>query len=110
MTINDVIREARTEHEIYFLLTSYVEAVRYCDRLSFLPAQVRDLPLGGVEDVKKRIAGLRAQLGRSPIGDTGTSEQIVKETAAVLGDALARLQWLEQEKRRRGDALQRGQA
>ena len=101
MIINDVIREAKSEHEVYFLLTAYVEAVRYCDRLSFLPAQVRELPLNGVEDVKTRIDGLRAELGRSSTRETDSrSRAIVRETADVLGDALNRLQWLEGEKQR----------
>lgn len=102
MTINDVIREAKSEHEVYFLLTAYVEAVRYCDRLSFLPAQVRELPLNGLEDVSTRIDGLRAELDRSSTHEADSqSRAIVKETADVLGDAWNRLQWLEREKRRR---------
>ena len=100
MTINDVIREAKSEHEVYFLLTAYVEAVRYVDRMSSLPASVRDLPLNGVDDVKARFDGLRAELGQRPNGKPDTrSLAIVRESADILGDALARLQWLEQEKR-----------
>lgn len=102
MTINDVIREAKSEHEVYFLLTAYVEAVRYVDKMSFLPPSVRDLPLNGVDDVKARFDGLKAELGQSSNSDS-RSLAIVKESADILGDALARLQWLEQEKRRQGD-------
>jgi hypothetical protein len=104
MTINDVIREAKSEHEVYFLLTAYVEAVRYVDRMSLLPASVRELPLNGVDDVKARFDGLRAELGQVSSGKPDTrSLAIVKESTAILGDALARLQWLEQEKRRQAD-------
>ena len=103
MTINDVIREARSEHEVYFLLTAYVEAVRYVDRMSFLPASVRELPLNGVDDVKARYDGLRAELGQLSHGDDSRSLAIVKESADILGDALARLQWLEQEKRKQSE-------
>jgi hypothetical protein len=102
MTINDVIREAKSEHEVYFLLTAYVEAVRYVDRMSFLPASVRELPLNGMDDVKARFDGLKAELGQSSNSDS-RSRAIVKESADILGDALARLQWLEQQKRRQGD-------
>jgi hypothetical protein len=103
MTINDVIREAKSEHEIYFLVTAYVEAVRYCDRLSFLPAQVRELPIKGVDDFQKRIDGLNAELGKSSAQTADNPSRIVvKETADVLGDALQRLQWLKQEKRNQG--------
>lgn len=102
MTINDVIREAKSEHEIYFLVTAYVEAVRYCDRLNFLPEQVRDLPFKGVNDVKTRIDGLKAELGRSLAqkADSPSRAVVIKETADVLGDALKRLQWLERQKRK----------
>src|SRR5262245_21550418 len=99
MTINDVIREAKSEHEVYFLLTAYVEAVRYVDRMSSLPASVRDLPLNGVDDVKARFDGLTAELGQRSNGEPDTrSLAIVKESADILGNALARLQFLEQEK------------
>jgi hypothetical protein len=102
MTINDVIREAKSEHEVYFLLTAYVEAVRYVDRMSSLPASVRELPLKGVEDVKARFEGLRAELGQPANGRPDTrSLAVVKESADILGDALARLEFLEQEKRQR---------
>lgn len=104
MTINDVIREAKSEHEVYFLLTAYVEAVRYVDRMSLLPASVRDLPLNGMDDVKARFDGLRAELGQSSGGTDTRSLAIVKESADILGDALARLQWLEGEKDRQGVA------
>ena len=98
MTINDVIREARSEHEVYFLLTAYVEAVRYVDRMNLLPAQVRELPLNGMDDVKARFDGLKAELGQLSHGDDSRSLAIVKESADILGDALARLQFLEREK------------
>src|SRR5262245_39315434 len=98
MTINDVIREAKSEHEVYFLLTAYVEAVRYVDRMSSLPASVRDLPLNGVDDVKARFDGLRAELGQRRGKPDTRSLAIVKESADILGDALARLQFLEQQK------------
>jgi hypothetical protein len=98
MDLNDVIREANNEHEVYFLLTSYVETVRYCDKLSCLPPTVRDLPLDGLEDVRNRIRGLRAQLNAANVDEN--SRVVVKETAEVFAEALNRLQWLEWEKRR----------
>jgi hypothetical protein len=98
MTLNDVIREANNEHEVYFLLTSYVETVRYCDKLSCLPAPVRELPLDGLEDVKNRIGGLKAELS-APNADEN-SRQVVKEAADLFDEAVNRLQWLQWEKRR----------
>ena len=96
--IHDVIREASNEHEVYFLLTSYVETVRYCDKLACLPQPVRELPVTGVEDVRNRIGGLKAEL-KSPPGDE-QSRHVVQEAAEIFDEALNRLQWLEWERRR----------
>jgi uncharacterized Zn-binding protein involved in type VI secretion len=105
MIINDVIREATSEHEVYFLLTAYVEAVRFGDQLSCLPPQVRELPLHGVEDVRARIDGLNAALnGHATRGADNKSLVVARETAGVLGDALDRLQWLKHESRRAAGA------
>jgi hypothetical protein len=98
MTLNDVIREANNEHEVYFLLTSYVETVRYCDKLSCLPPPVRELPLDGLEDVRNRIGGLKAELSAPDVDEN--SRLVVKEAADLFDEALNRLQWLQWEKRR----------
>ena len=98
-TIYDVIREATSEHEVYFLLTSYVEAVRHGDMLSCLPDQVRELPVNGLDDVRARVDGLRAELGQSLPRNT-RSRVIVTESTEIFSEALNRLQWLEWEKRR----------
>jgi hypothetical protein len=96
--LNDVIREANNEHEVYFLLTSYVETVRYCDKLSCLPSPVRELPLDGLEDVRNRIGGLKAELSAPDVDEN--SRLVVKEAADLFDEALNRLQWLQWEKRR----------
>jgi hypothetical protein len=98
-TINDVIREATSEHEVYFLLTAYVEAVRHGDMLSCLPEPVRELPFHGLDDVRARIDGLRAALQQSLPRNT-RSRVIVKESTELFAEALNRLVWLEWEKRR----------
>lgn len=99
-TIQDVIREATTEHEVYFLLTAYVEAVRYGDMLNHLPGQVRELPLHGLDDVRTRVDGLRAELVRSSAPQTGDrSRVIVKESSELFSEALTRLQRLQGERR-----------
>ena len=95
MTIQDVIREASNEHEVYFLLTAYVEAVRYGDLLSCLPSQARDLPLNGLDDVRGRIDGLRAQLdsGEVKLPDERT-RILVKESAdGSSGSSVAAAPW-----------------
>jgi len=99
-TIHDVIREATNEHEVYFLLTAYVEAVRYGDMLNYLPGQLRELPLNGFDDVRTRVDGLRAELLRSSQGTGDRLQVIVRETTDLFSEALNRLQWLQWEQRR----------
>jgi hypothetical protein len=94
MMITDVIREAETEHEIYFLLTAYVEAVRYLDKFNFLPRYMRDLPFAGMDSVKVRVEGLRAGLGESDI----LNRPLLKEAMDIFAAALDRLGSLEQER------------
>ena len=96
-TLNEVIREATNEHEVYFLLTAYVEAVRHGDLLSTLPGQVRELPLNGLDDVRTRVDGLRAELGSTR---NSRARVIVAESTEIFSEALNRLQCLEWEKRR----------
>jgi len=98
-TISDVIREATSEHEVYFLLTAYVEAVRHGDMLGCLPEPVRELPFQGLDDVRTRVDGLKAELELALPRNT-RSRVIVKESTELFSEALNRLVWLEWEKRR----------
>ena len=87
LTIIDVIREANNEHEIYFLLTAYVEAVRYGDKFNTLPAQMRDLPLADMANVKERVDKIKAGLDRTNFLD----RPIIKEAMDIFIVALDRL-------------------
>ena len=87
MIIIEVIREASTEHEIYFLLTAYVEAVRYGDKFNTLPAQMRDLPLTNMANVKERVEGIKAGLDRTNFLD----RPVIKEAMDIFIVALDRL-------------------
>ena len=100
MMITDVIREAGTEHEIYFLLTSYVESVRYCDKLGGLPVHMRELPLSGRDDIRARVERLRdAELGL-PAATQGRGHAVVAEAIDVFVAALGRLEALEHDVRK----------
>src|SRR5690349_3796884 len=59
MSILEVICEADSEHEIYFLLTAYAEAVRYCDKLGPLPERITHLPFTGIDDLNERLEEMR---------------------------------------------------
>lgn len=87
MLMTDAIRDAATEHEIFFLLTSYVEAVRYCDRLDTLPPAMKDLPVSGMGDVVARMDALRAGLGATPREERA----VIREALEIFGAALVRL-------------------
>ncbi len=90
MTLTDAIREASTGHEISFLLTSYVEAVRYCDKLCNLPAQMRELPFRGTEDLKARVEALKLRFGEPSAMPDNKEFLIIKEALETFGAALDR--------------------
>ena len=93
MLIRDAIHRVNTEHEVFFLLTAYVEAVGYCDKLNLLPWQLRDLPLAGADDVKARIYGLRL---RDVTSDADHGDcLIIEEAMTIFRTALRRLAFLQ---------------
>lgn len=97
MKITAAIREAHTQHEVFFLLTAYIEAIDYGDGAKQLPWQVRELPLAGVDDVKGRIYSLhlRARLA-GPDSDDKATAYVVDEVLEVYTTALRQLAALEQ--------------
>lgn len=97
MLIHEAIRDANTRHEVFFLLTAYVEAVGYCDQENLLPWQVRELPLAGIEDVKARIYGLHPRVrSMTPGYDDEVARRIINEALDVYTTALRRLASLEE--------------
>ncbi|HXV12552.1 MAG TPA: hypothetical protein VD839_17255 [Burkholderiales bacterium] len=98
MLIHEAIREANTRHEVFFLLTAYVEAVGYCDKGSLLPWQVRELPLAGIEDVKARIYGLHLRVrGMTPGYDDEIARRTINDALELYTTALRRLASLQEE-------------
>lgn len=95
MPIRDAIQELNTEHEIFFLLTAYIETQCFCDKLSLLPWQMRALPLAGFNDVEARIDGLRLQLREMASEADLRARAIIEETIEVFGTALRRLLFLQ---------------
>jgi hypothetical protein len=96
MLITDVIREAVDEHEVYFLLNAYLEAVRYCDTLSLLPAAIRELPLRGIEDAVARARLIRSMLDSHELM-SGEAQVVAAEAEGVLAAAVQRLESLRTE-------------
>jgi hypothetical protein len=97
MTITDAIRESTSEHEIYFLLTCYVEAVRYCDKLSTFPEPMRELPFLGMDDLKDRVEALTPRLDAEAEVSENRDLVIVREAIEIFSTAWGRLLALEEE-------------
>ena len=96
MMITDVMRQAKTEHEIYFLLTAYVQSVRFGDKLSLIPENLTALPLAGIEDVAKRCQQLMVELDHASRELNDKYCEVTKEALHIFGTALTRLRALEQ--------------
>jgi hypothetical protein len=95
MNLGNVILDVDSEHEIYFLLTSYVEALRYCGQLDRMPAPVARLPLAGLDDVRVRFSQLAVSLADTTHPLDQRTRVALTEAACVFGAALHRLRALE---------------
>lgn len=94
----DVIRTAENEHEIFFLLTSYAEAVRYDRPIQPLPEAITRLPLRGVADVWERFDQLVPELDAASKRLDDKAVALIKQALHTYGTALGRLQALDKEK------------
>jgi hypothetical protein len=90
MPIIDVICEADSEHEIYFLLTAYAEGVRHCDKLGTLPGPITGLPFAGLEDLKARLEDLRSGFAEMEERD----HEVAREAIEIFCAAVERLDTL----------------
>ncbi len=93
--ITDVMRNASSEHEIFFLLTAYVEAVRYGDRFRFLPECVSHLPLNQTNDVRERLGKLLVELDIASRNLDDHCCEVLREAVHIFGTALELLTKLE---------------
>jgi len=91
MNLGNVILDVDSEHEIYFLLTSYVEAVRYGGLLDCMPDCVARLPLAGLDDVRVRFSQLAVSLADTSHPLEQRTRVALTEAACVFGAALHRL-------------------
>ncbi len=93
MILADLIRDAESESDVFRLLTAFVEALRYADRLGMLPQFLTTLPLKGVVDLESRFGRLVVELGTGA-ADGGGASQVAKEAREIFGTALHRLRAL----------------
>ena len=94
MTITQAVREARSERDVYVLVTAYIRATRLADELEKLSRHATTLPLIGPDDLRDRIQGLFTELGVASRGLNDDSRLVIKESLYVFGEALLRLKWL----------------
>jgi hypothetical protein len=88
----DIIRNASTEHEVYFLLTSYIESVRFGDKLNCgVSGRITGLPLNGSADVKERFKLLMLELDAASKRLDDNACEVIRETVYILCAALNRL-------------------
>lgn len=97
----DIIRTADNAHEIYFLLTSYIDALRSSTRVDSAPESLTQLPLDGRDDVKNRFDKLMVELDAASKGLDERGRIVTKEALHILGTALNRLASIEEEEKRR---------
>ena len=93
-SITQAVREARTEQEIYLLLTAYVKATRIGDEMNRLSQHMASLPLAGADDVRGRIQGLFVGLGMASRRLDDISRTAIKEALYVFCEASLRLNGL----------------
>ena len=88
MDITDVIRDANSEYVIFFLLSAYIDALRFCN---CLPARLTSLPLTGIHDVGTRYQSLVAERDSASRKADDKVDVLIKEALHVFGTALHRL-------------------
>ncbi len=92
MMINDAIRSAPSAYSVCFLLTEYIETLRFARKL---PEELVALPIAGVPDVRSRFERLVAEFEiRLRLPDLSTFD-IVVEAVNVFQAAIQRFSQLE---------------
>ncbi|HUO43772.1 MAG TPA: hypothetical protein VMT94_02525 [Burkholderiales bacterium] len=100
MMIADIIRKSETQSEIYFLLTSYLEALQFSGAGTGIPQPLLDLPLRGKTDMKARFEKLVIELDSASRRLDDEACLAIKEALHIFGAALNRLRTLDGRKQR----------
>ena len=87
--IANAIKKARTEHVVYFLLTSYMEARACGDEHTDLPDEVTRFPIAGETDVGGRLHALQQS-----VQGKNETPPVVEEAVRVFSAAAEQLMWL----------------
>jgi hypothetical protein len=88
MMLTDAIREANSEHAVYFLLTGYVETLQFS---KILPDRLVELPLEGLRDLRLRLERLVAHFETTIRLMDNAACDVIGEAIQVFDAALRRL-------------------
>jgi hypothetical protein len=99
MMIADIIRKAETQNDIYFLLTSYLEALQFSGMPSGVSQDIADLPLRGKMDVKTRFSKLVIELDNASRRLDDQACVAIREALHIFGAALTRLRAIDNQQR-----------
>lgn len=94
MTIDDAIRNAESDRQIYILLATYIESFQFGARC---PEQPMNLPIIGLDDLRARFRQLIMELDHASTHahDKGP---VIKDALYVYESALCRLQSIDEER------------
>jgi hypothetical protein len=83
LSIIRAILLARTEYIVYFLLSSWLEAVEHDGRARAIPFEAKRLPIRGAGDVRQRMSLVREQLDRSSASAAYDVRELESAAAAL---------------------------
>lgn len=101
MMLSDAINAARSEHEVYFLVTSYIDALGHSLDPASVPDTLLTLPLRGRSDLEQRAAVLGRQLDDELRPRRSERRPAIGEAFSLLITALLALERIEAEQRKR---------
>jgi len=90
MFIVQAIVRARTELIVYFLLSSWLDALDHDGRARAIPAKAKQLPIRGLRDVRQRLAAVREKIGQRSASSPSDMRSL-EDAAAALSVACEQL-------------------
>jgi hypothetical protein len=97
MMIIHAIRQSENEHEVYHLLTAYMEATRLIEQPFGLGERAEGSPVNCMEVVRQYLEDLFGALQIASTSLDDHARVVIKEALYVFGAALEHLGWLRNE-------------
>jgi hypothetical protein len=104
MMIAQAVRRAGSEHEIYALLTAYVQVTGLRDELRSFSSHATSLTSTDPDILREKVQTLFTKLDAASTELNDASRLIVREALYVFGEALTRLKSLGETPRNAGSA------